>query len=122
MLINLSNHPSAKWLDKQKMMALDSYTYIFDFPFPDVGSQLSEYEIKLLADEISEKCLQLIHKSPHAHNAVHIMGELTLCFAIIKNLQQHEIECIASTTERITTINGNEKKSTFQFQRFRKYL
>jgi len=54
--------------------------------------------------------------------AVHIMGELTFCFAMVARLQKAGVTCLASTTRRETVENGDgSKTSRFEFVRFREY-
>lgn len=52
---------------------------------------------------------------------VHISGEHTFCYQMIIALQKEGIECIASTTERNTLMEGDKKISIFNFVQFRKY-
>jgi hypothetical protein len=53
---------------------------------------------------------------------VHIMGEMTFCFALIEKLKQNNIKCIASTSKRIVnTISNNKKEIIFEFCTYREY-
>ncbi len=123
MLINLSNHPSSSWQKEQIQKAEKLYGKVVDMPFPQVDPSGDESYIVSLAETYLQKCLKIFDKNPDKEiRAVHIMGELNLCFAIVKLLQQHEIMCIASTTKRAAfTVENGDKVSAFSFVRFRKY-
>lgn len=117
-LINYSNHPYATWSDMQKKAA-EQYGMVKDLQFPAVEPSADETQIAIMAEnavnEITASC------SGHI-SAVHIMGEMTLTFAVITRLKDMGIKCIASTTERISIDLGNGKKENrFEFRRFREY-
>ena len=116
MLLNLSNHPSSAWSEKQMDFALKLYTNVEDLPFPKVDPDLNEIALDKLVKEYYHKILKIRPK------AVHIMGELTFCVALIKKLQDAGISCLASTTHRRTQeISDGTKVSQFEFVRFRHY-
>lgn len=123
MLINLSNHPSDKWTEKQKEEALKKYNDIADIPFPAVHPDEDENYIKELAVNCFEKCISLLNKdSGGKENAVHVMGEFTLTFSLVNLLINHGIKCIASTTSRIIKeLSNNKSEVSFEFVRFREY-
>ena len=131
MLLNLSNHPSAQWPEKQKNRANQQFGEIADLPFPVIDPEIDENKIVNLAHKYAEKCLQQfnipvkqqfnIPVKQQLRNAVHIMGELTFCFALVNILQKKGIKCIASTTKRNVVQNGLTKTSGFSFVRFREY-
>ncbi len=123
MLINLSNHHSSTWEFKQKKSAIDQYGSVKDLPFPDVDPMYNELAIKILAKNTTKLCVEIfehcIEKLPHA---VHIMGEMTLTFAIVCELQKNKIKCIASTSKRQVQEDQNGwKNSNFKFCRYREY-
>lgn len=120
MLINLSNHPSSRWSTDQTRAAAD-YGETMDLPFPSVDPWWTVEEVEQIADLYVEKVLNLLKSQNPAPRGVHIMGELTLCFALIKRLQERGISCIASTTERLSVDNGSTRVSEFRFCRFREY-
>ena len=97
-------------------MALQNYERVVDLPFPQVDPNLNEVGL----DKLVNDYVQLIlNKNP---KAVHIMGELTFCVAIIRKLQQAQIPCLASTTHRTTEdLPDGSKISKFEFVRFRHY-
>lgn len=118
MLINLSNHPSDLWEEKQ-LMAAEQFGEIVDIPFPQVGPEASHEDILALAEE----CVHAIEeKAQDADITVHVMGEMTLTYAIVSRLKEMGIRCFASTTERNTVVDENGvKTSVFVFTMFREY-
>jgi hypothetical protein len=123
MLINLSNHPSHLWPENQINLAKQLFGNIIDIPFPDVSPTGDEEYIEQLSNQYFQKILDIKNQYPNETLTVHIMGELTFCFSLIKKLQQHNIFCVASTTQRIAEITPDNKKiSKFNFVKFRKYL
>lgn len=119
MLINLSNHPSAKWSIEQTEAAHKLYGEIVDLPFPVVEPSADEAQIALLADEYLSRVLQL---ADGQSVIIHLMGEMTLTFALLFRLQMQGLTCVASTTQRITIeTEPNVKQSVFKFVRFRNY-
>lgn len=129
MLINLSNHPSTKWSAKQKQMAIDEYGWIKDIAFPQIDPLATSSDIDRLAWDFAAVCehefkVANIPVSAQAHNeAVHIMGELTFCYAIIGKLRERNIKCVASTTKRNVIEEKDGKKTLiFDFVQFRSYF
>lgn len=123
MFINYSNHPSDHWSDSQ-IAAAHKYGKIVDEPFPSVPPEASEQEIQELASICVAKLVDLIkvHKESTRKSAIHIMGEMTLTFAIVQRMKKEGITCLASTTTRLVTFdNDGNKVATFQFMKFRKY-
>lgn len=115
-LINLSNHPSSSWPENQLDLAKTQYGPVQDMSFPKIDPEADELAIGELAEEYLSKILEIQPK------AVHLMGELTLTFALIQVLQSHGITCIASTTHRTTEdLPDGTKVSKFEFVRFRHY-
>ena len=119
MLINLTNHPSDQWSKKQ-LEAASVYGDIMDMPFPVIDEMADENYIEALADEYLQKILEL---AKDKNVTVHLMGELTFTFALLKRLQEHGVPCVASTSKRIVKEEGAGRKGEviFQFERFRRY-
>lgn len=116
MLLNLSNHPSTSWPDKQISLANELYGEIQDMPFPQIDPLMDEAEIQALALDYLQKILALQPK------AVHLMGELTFTFVLVQLLKNHGIIVIASTTHRSTVdLPDGTKNVKFEFIRFRNY-
>lgn len=116
MLLNLSNHPSPLWPEKQISQAKGLYGELQDMPFPQIDPNADEIEIKDLAQVYFQKILALKPR------AVHLMGELTFTFELVQLLKSKGILVIASTTHR-STINlpDGAKNVKFEFIRFRQY-
>lgn len=119
MFLNLSNHPSANWSAEQKTTAEQLYGEIIDLPFPQVDPYGDEEYIASIANDY---CRQIKDLSGEHPVTVHLMGEMTLTFALLQRLSAEGIPCVASTTERVTneTPDGR-KESFFKFIQFRKY-
>jgi hypothetical protein len=120
MLINLSNHPLEKWSEEQIKAAI-KYGSIVDLSFPYVDPMWSSDKIFQKACLYEKKVIKLLASEYNGSHAVHLMGELTLCFAILKRLQSRGILCIASTSDRLVVENGNSKIVEFSFCQFREY-
>lgn len=117
MLINLSNHPSDRWEQRQTEAARE-YGEIEDMPFPAVSPTDSHDDIQALAEVYAG----MIEKESHEGQVtVHIMGEMTFTYALVSRLKEKGIRCIASTSERKATMSGGMKISEFSFAGFREY-
>jgi hypothetical protein len=115
MLLNLTNHPSSQWSEKQYNHAIELYQEIIDLPFPQISPTLDSAGLNLLVEEYEHKIRKI---DPLV---VHIMGEMTFSFRLVQKLKAIGILCIASTTERITEQIGDTKTSRFEFIQFRAY-
>lgn len=122
MLLNLSNHPSTLWCDKQIQAAMQ-FGKCVDLPFPKILSDGDEVYIADLVEEYYQKIME-ISRDIDVHNlTVHLMGEMTFTYALVNRLTSEGIRCIASTTERnVVEYSNGQKESQFQFVRFREYL
>jgi hypothetical protein len=118
MLINLSNHPSRYWDDRQ-IEAARCYGEMVDIPFPIVASDANSQELQTLTQDCVQKILSLGEINSIT---VHIMGEMTFTFMVVTKLKELGIRCVASTTERKVTYDSDGVKQTeFQFVMFREY-
>ncbi len=127
MLINLTNHPSVKWSEKQKSEAIKKYKEIIDIQFPQIDPTATIEEVQ----EMAEKYVaEIIKKLNYADiqtfdtetNVVHIMGEMTFTHNVIRLLDHKAISCVASTTKRtIVEEENGQKISVFEFVQFRGY-
>lgn len=116
MLLNLSNHPSTSWPEKQILEAEKHFGSLQDLTFPHIDPQADEEHIQELALSYLDRILAL------QPQVVHLMGELTFTFALVKLLQSRGISCLASTTHRTTeNLPDGTKISRFEFVRFRNY-
>ena len=120
MLINLSNHPSSFW-DSIQQEAAHIYGNIVDLPFPNIEPKWDIEEIKLLTQEYANKCFHWINES-NENSEVHVMGEMTFWYDLLKLLRAYQIKCIDSTTQRKVVLKGDNKKEVeFKFVRLRSY-
>lgn len=114
MLLNLSNHPSSTWSEKQKIAA-QAYGHIHDMPFPNIDPHATPDQILLEAEKHLTEIRKLDPK------AVHLMGELTFTFAMVKLLQQVGYLCLAATSDRNVEVIDDKKVIFFNFVQFRPY-
>ena len=123
MLLNLSNHPSAQWSDKQMTLALSLYGSVHDLEFPLVPPDANEDQIDALAQNYFQLILNKRKKmiEDQMDFVVHIQGEFTFCFRLVSLLKMADIKCIASTTHRDVVEENGQKTSIFRFVRFRNY-
>lgn len=116
MFINLTNHPSSGWSEEQKRAAKE-YGEIIDVSFPEIGPDFTSKEVNELADKVVESIRKM-----DDYPVVHVMGEMTMTYAIVSRLKAIGITCIASTTERnIVMMPDGRKVSEFKFVQFREY-
>lgn len=116
--INYSNHPSSAWGEKQ-LAAARVYGEVVDLPFHIVGEDYDENKLSEIAEEETAKILAL---AAGKNATVHIMGEMTLTFAVVARLKASGVRCVASTTARQVTENADGTRTcTFNFVRFRAY-
>ena len=118
-LINFTNHPSGAWSPEQ-LAAAARYGEIIDISVPAVDPNADEAEINRLAHQ----CVaQILYGRDIRDTTVHIMGEFTLCYAIISRLHTLGVRCVASCTHRDVSYPTPETKEVhFHFIRFREYL
>lgn len=119
MLINLSNHPSAKWESAQQEAAIQ-YGKIKDILFPNIPPEWDTDEVEILAKEYLMK-IKFLKENIHENLVVHLSGEIIFCFLLAQLLLNENILVITSTTERIAEEKNGEKRSVFQFKKFRQY-
>lgn len=118
MFINLSNHPSGLWEQKQMNMA-HRYGTIVDLPFPAIPAEEDEAYIVSLAERYAR---MIIDRYRPGIDVVHVMGEMCFSFALVCQLHKAGFTCVASTSERKVKDKGNgHKEAYFSFVRFRRY-
>lgn len=120
MLLNLTNHPGSRWSSRQRNAAVDKWKSVVDYPFPDVLPEAEEKDIIREAHAIAKDAELL---SP---DAVLCQGEMSMVFVLVQLFQEKGIPVYTATTRRISeeSVNADgsvEKKSVFQFVRFRRY-
>ena len=119
LLINLSNHPYSCWGEQQRKAA-QIYGECIDLPFPNINPFWNEEDIEKLSEQYLNKILEMREKRMVT---VHVMGELTFCYSMIRKLLVNHIDCISSCAERdVEYVDDNHvKQVVFNFMRFRKY-
>lgn len=119
LFLNLSNHPHHTW-NEQQLEAARALGELQDMSFPAIAPEATEEEIAAQADEYVQKILA------HAEGkrvTVHLMGELTFCFALVRRLEEVSITCVASCSRRdVEELPDGRKQSAFHFTRFRRYV
>ena len=119
MLINHTNHASAKWAPSQ-VEAARAWGEIEHVPIPDIGADWDEARVAQLAEENAEK---IIEKKPRA---VLCQGEFTYVYHFVNLLRAAGIPVLAATSRREAVEeqakDGSVRKvSCFVFARFREY-
>lgn len=117
--INYTNHPISGWSNEQVSAAKKYAEELVDIPFIVIDPDKDEDDIEKIADSELKKIL----KVAEGHDAtVHLMGEQTLSFSLIKKLQGLGVRCVASTTKReVKDLGDNKREVTFRFVKFREY-
>lgn len=119
MLINLSNHPSQNW-ESTQLEEASEYGKIIDIPFPNIPSQWDTQQIERLAKEYFNR-IKEVENTEKEKPVIHIAGEPVFCFLLINRLLKYKYQVLTSTSERISEEEDGVKKSTFKFERFRRY-
>lgn len=118
MFINLSNHPLKEWSSKQLDEA-KRWGDVLDIPFPNVSPSASKRRICSICKDLTTS---ICESFPIESTVIHIMGEMTLTFALVTQFKALGYTCLASTSERkvIKDTNG-DKIVHFEFVQFREY-
>lgn len=119
MLINLSNHPSSRWSEEQKKMAVNQYGSIHDISFPQIPPEATRDEVAMLTEDYYNRIRKLAMEEVVA---VHLMGEMTFTYMLVNQLKEVGIHCVASTTNRTVEEQAGKKIVQFQFIQFRPYF
>ena len=116
--INYSNHPSSNWSQKQ-LSAAREFGEIVDIPFRSVAPEADSAELERVA---GEEFTKILDAADGKNAVVHLMGEMTLTYMLVRKLRASGIRCVASTTARRVVENADgTKTSDFDFVRFRDY-
>ena len=119
LFLNLSNHPYSTWSEGQKAAAR-TLGELEELPFPEIAPEATEEEIAALAEEYVQKILAYAEGK---QVTVHLMGELTFCFALVRRLEEVGITCVASCSRRdVEDLPDGRKQSAFHFSNFRRYV
>lgn len=117
--INYTNHPVKDWSEEQVSAAKKYAEELVDIPFIVIDPDKDEDDIEKIADSELKKILT---KAEGCDATVHLMGEQTLSFSLIKKLQGLGVRCVASTTKReVKDLGDNKREVTFRFVKFREY-
>lgn len=117
--INYTNHPISEWSDEQRSAAKKYAEELVDIPFIGIDPDKDEADIEKIADSELRKILM---KAEGHEATVHLMGEQTLSFSLIKKLQGLGVRCVASTTKReVKDLGDNKREVAFRFVKFREY-
>ena len=118
--VNYSNHPMELWDETQLLKAREMGDSLVDIPFPKVSPTMSHEEILMFAESEVKRIKDATVNFDNV--TVHIMGEHTLVYNVIRLLKPEGVKCVASTTERVTELlPSGEKISKFNFIMFREY-
>ena len=119
MFINLSNHSSDKWSEKQTKKAKEEGE-IIDIPFPAVDPYGTDTYLNELVEEYCSKIMQW--ENP----VVMLQGEYLFTYRLVNRLKSLGIKVVAGCSERRTIEyideSGNTvRKSEFEFVDFKEY-
>ena len=122
MLINLSNHPSTRWNEKQMNATIEEYGSVKDIQFPNIPPAATTEEVQKMAKDYVQQIRTLAKQAENQPFVAHVMGEMTFMYRVVKLLRRSNIKCVASTTERDTIENADGSKTfKFNFIQFREY-
>ena len=115
MFINLSNHPSAKWGEKQRKAAAE-FGELCDRQFPTIPADASDEVVRSMAADMAGQIIA------GTTAVVHVMGEMGYTHALVTLLKAAGVRCFHSTTERNVVENADGSKTVvFEFVQFRSY-
>ncbi|MCS7054492.1 MAG: hypothetical protein NZM09_12290 [Ignavibacterium sp.] len=119
MLINLSNHPSYNWSQKQINAAKRKFGKIIDIPFPHISPFASTTQVSKKAEKYLNEIMSIIKSSADKINAVHLMGEFTFVILLYELLKKKKVPVIVSTSNRVVQEKNGKKIVLFDFVKFR---
>lgn len=118
MFINISNHPSQRWCDDQRAAA-EVFGEIVDLGFPNIDADEATGQVSARAEAL---CQEIVQHYVANRDVVHVMGEMTFTYALVRRLQAQGFTCLASTTSRIKQmLPDGTFLSEFRFKTFRDY-
>ena len=117
-MINISNHPSMCWTEKQISAAKELADEIIDISFPQVPPEMDEDWLYYTANKMER---DIVMYGDNDSVVVHIMGEMGLTYRVCARLQARGYTVYHSTTTRVAVEDGEKKTSIFSFCRFRMY-
>ena len=111
-LINVSNHPSSKWSDKQ----WQGFDVVYDIQFPNVDPNWNTEQVGCLVDHILDEINEL------DVNNIMLQGEFTLCYLLQNKLSTKTIWIPTTERKVVEVVNADgtvTKNTTFEFVRWR---
>lgn len=116
--INLTNHPTSTWLEPQ-LVAAQAIGELIDIPFPEVPADATKEDVAVMALDMVDRIKDVTGGHPCT---VHVMGEMTLTYALVKELKALGYRCVASTSKRLVEmLEDGSKNVRFEFCQFREY-
>ena len=120
MFLNCSNHASKNWNIRQREVA-EKWGEIIDYPFPVVPANADETEVKKIAEDVMKDILEM------KPSVIMCQGEFTLTYLLVTGFLYHGIKVVAACSERkteecILQDGSVEKKTIFEFIKFRDYI
>lgn len=113
-LVNISNHPSDKWSEDQKV----GFEKIIDIVFPGISLQDN---VEIIADDIYTKIHDGLKLMPW-DAAIMVQGQHVATFAIVACLLNAGYKVLSAYTKRIVTDNPDgSKTSIFRFGGYQEY-
>lgn len=131
--LNISNHPSSKWDDKQKNSALEIAEEIIDLPFPNINPEWDTVRYSHLSGlkdlinpfkrrDTANSLGNFVYYYNSSNTVVMIQGEMCYTHYLVNALQKEGYTVVCATTERNTVENADGTKTVkFEFCRFRNY-
>lgn len=115
--VNISNHPSNKWSEKQLSAATQTWGEVIDIAFPNVPSLAGRERVLEMASLILEQI-------PATAKAVMVQGEFSLTYHITKALIEKGATVVVACSDRnvkeTVLPDGTTKKDVvFEFAGFR---
>ena len=123
--LNISNHPSMLWDEKQSKYARllcdkNGDAKILDIKYPYISPSLDCDKAKDVAGGIIQRICDI--KQGLAPCCAMVMGEFSSAHWIVDVLEEAGIKCYVSTTTRMAVNDNGNKLSGFSFVRFRRYF
>jgi len=105
-LINLSNHHSAKWSSDQAK----EWTKIINIDFPHIPADLTGKAVKRIAENYAQHIIEVKEKLKNSSNGivtdndvfVYFAGEYSFCYYLLEELRG-KVRIVIPTSERIKT-------------------
>ena len=120
MFLNISNHKSQNWPEKEREAAM-KWGCIMDLPFSPVRADAKKEEIQSMAENLVREAVRL---SP---SVCLCKGEYSLTYHVVQGLKRYGIPVVCACSERnthetvLTETGTVQKKVVFNFVQFREY-